>query len=239
MKETRLREDAYIYHKRKQKGEKQKWGEMNRSQRIQYFKDYYLMKTAAGLAAVSIGGWFLAAILAPKTETDLYIAMINSSAAREKEEKLAGELADLLDCKMPEGVILDSSYFIQLDGMDQGTMGTVQKLSAQAYSGDLDMIIADEEEFHYLARQGYFLDLAEILPTNLYSRLSDYVYIDRIEQKNGDTVEYGEHIVYGIYLKGAANFDRLGTGMEKPVAGIVVNTKKESNGVKALKYLTK
>ena len=44
MKKTALDDDAYLYQKREEKTEKEKWSEMNRHQRMQYFLDYYLVK---------------------------------------------------------------------------------------------------------------------------------------------------------------------------------------------------
>lgn len=239
MKETRLQEDAYIYHRKKEMNEKQKWREMNRSEKLQYFKDYYLIKTAAGIAAIGFGVWFLSAVFSPKTETELYIAMINSGAAHEKEAQLTAQLVQLLETESEESIVIDSSYFIQLETMDQGSMGAVQKLAAQAYSKMLDIVIANDEEFDYLAAQGYFLDLAEALPTNLYSRVSDQIYLTRTQETKGETVEYGESTAYGIYLDGFSRFESLGTGLEKPVIGIVSNTAHRKNSVKMLEYLTK
>ena len=95
------------------------------------------------------------------------------------------------------------------------------------------------EKIDYLAAQGYFLDLAEALPTNLYSRVSDRIYLTRTQEARGETVEYGKFTAYGIYLDGFSRFESLGTGLEKPVIGIVANTAHRKNGVKMLEYLTK
>lgn len=239
MKETRLQEEAYIYKKRKGQGEKQKWKELGRREKLQYFKDYYLKKVVIGAVVAGFGIWLLSVMLSPKEETALYIAMINSASLQETEGGIAENLADILECEAADSIVIDSSYFMQLDGMDQGSLGSIQKMSAQAYSGMLDIVIADEEEFHYFARQGYFMDLAEALPTNLYSHLSDYIYLDQMEREEGDSIEYGEKLAYGIYLKDFARFAEMETGMENPVFGIVANTEKRKNAVKTLKYLTK
>lgn len=232
MKETRLQEDAYIYDKRKEKEEKQKWKELSSKERWQYFKDYYLVKTLVIFGVLAFGLWLLSNIFSPKNETDLYIALINSSSTQEREDEMGKALAELLESEAPENVILDSSYFLELEGMDQGSLGTIQKLSAQAYSKMLDIVIAGEEEFHYLAEQGYFMDLAEALPTDLYSKLSDRIYLDRAEETEDEKA-------YGIYLEGLQHFERLGTGMDTPVIGIVANTQRQKSSVRALKYLTK
>lgn len=44
MKETRLQEDAYIYKRREEPDEKQKWKDLDGAGKLQYFKDYYLKK---------------------------------------------------------------------------------------------------------------------------------------------------------------------------------------------------
>lgn len=239
MKETRLQEDAYIYSKREETDEKQKWKNLDRAGKFQYFKDYYLKKLIIGGLAAAGVIWLLVTVLTPEPEMDLYIALINSSAPQEKEELLTGELAALLGSESVENITLDSSYFIHLEEMDQGSLGSIQRLSAQAYTKMVDAVIADEEEFHYFARQGYFMDMAEALPTDLYSRLADNIYLDRMELEKSEGIRYGEDIAYGISLKGFEGFEALETGMENPVLGIVANTEKRENGIKALKYLTR
>lgn len=53
-KKTALDENAAIYQKRTKKTEKEKWSEMDSAQRKQYFVDYYLFKTVAGILAIGI-----------------------------------------------------------------------------------------------------------------------------------------------------------------------------------------
>ena len=178
-------------------------------------------------------GYFLFTVASTEKELDLYVALINSSSTEEKENKVIQALAGLLECESQDDIVLDSSYFIHLDGMDPGSQGAIQRLLTGRDSRKLDLLIAGEEEFHYLVKQGLFMDLAEALPTDVYSRLCDRIYLDASEKASSEAK------AYGIRLEGLRRFEQLGTGMESPVLGIAVNTKNQKNSVKALKYLTK
>lgn len=239
MKETRLQEDAYIYKRREEPDEKQKWKDLDGAGKLQYFKDYYLKKLIIIAIVAVCAGKFLITLLTPAPETDLYAAVINSSAPKEKEDALVETIAGLLESETPEAVVWDSSYFINLEEMDQGSLGAIQRFSAQTYTKMIDIVIADEDEFSYFAKTGCFMDLAEALPTNLYSSLSDDIYLGRTEEENNEGIVYGEETAYGIYLKDSSRFKDIATGIENPVFGIVANTEHEKNVIKTLKYLTK
>ena len=78
-KKTALDDDASIYRKDRSRTEKQKWEEMDKKQRRQYFADYYLRKMlgmAAGIFAVFFLSWHF---LKPADETVLYVAVVDES----------------------------------------------------------------------------------------------------------------------------------------------------------------
>lgn len=233
MKETRLKEDAAIYSKRQDnKSEKEKWSNLSSHEKVQYFKDYYLKFVIAGALILAFIIWFLYSIFKPKPETMLTVTLINSTMTDEASEALASQLSGYLDIDTEkEEIFIDTSLFLDDENPSEATMASEQKMVAYAFSGELDIIIAQEDVFERYAKQGYFINLAEALPSNLYSQFNDIFYMTRTEN---DT----EDIPYGISIAGYERFENLESYIQNPVIGIMANTKHKSNAVDTIQWFT-
>lgn len=233
MKETRLKEDAAIYSKRQDnKSEKEKWSNLSSHEKVQYFKDYYLKFVIAGALILAFIIWFLYSVFKPKPETMLTVTLINSTMTDEASEALASQLSSYLDINTDkEEIFIDTSLFLDDENPSEATMASEQKMVAYAFSGELDIIIAQEDVFERYAKQGYFINLAEALPSNLYSQFNDTFYMTRAEN---DT----EDIPYGISIAGYERFENLESYIQNPVIGIMANTKHKSNAVDTIQWFT-
>lgn len=233
MKETRLKEDAAIYSKRQDnKSEKEKWSNLSSHEKVQYFKDYYLKFVIAGALILAFIIWFLYSIFKPKPETMLTVTLINSTMTDEASEALASQLSGYLDIDTEkQEIFIDTSLFLDDENPSEATMASEQKMVAYAFSGELDIIIAQEDVFERYAKQGYFINLAEALPSNLYSQFNDTFYMTRAEN---DT----EDIPYGISIAGYERFENLESYIQNPVIGIMANTKHKSNAVDTIQWFT-
>lgn len=233
MKETRLKEDAAIYSKRQDsKSEKEKWSNLSSHEKVQYFKDYYLKFVIAGALILAFIIWFLYSIFKPKPETMLTVTLINSTMTDEASEALSSQLSSYLDINTDkEEIFIDTSLFLDDENPSEATMASEQKMVAYAFSGELDIIIAQEDVFERYAKQGYFINLAEALPSNLYSQFNDTFYMTRAEN---DT----EDIPYGISIAGYERFENLESYIQNPVIGIMANTKHKSNAVDTIQWFT-
>lgn len=233
MKETRLKEDAAIYSKRQDnKSEKEKWSNLSSHEKVQYFKDYYLKFVIAGALILAFIIWFLYSIFKPKPETMLTVTLINSTMTDEASEALSSQLSSYLDIDTEkQEIFIDTSLFLDDENPSEATMASEQKMVAYAFSGELDIIIAQEDVFERYAKQGYFINLAEALPSNLYSQFNDTFYMTRAED---DT----EDIPYGISIAGYERFENLESYIQNPVIGIMANTKHKSNAVDTIQWFT-
>lgn len=230
-KETRLNDNADIYAKRNIQSEKQKFREMNTIEKLHYFKDYYLMKLIIIGMIIGISIWIIYTILSPRDETILYTAIVNDSIAPEKTDELTKELETYFNITSPkQNIVIDANFIIDPENITSHTIASEQKLSTYIFAKQIDVIIANEEFFANYARFGYFADLADLLPTNLYSYLSDSFYIS-------DTDENKDLNAYGIYLTDNKKYKELDSILEKPVLGIVVNSKYRNNAVDFIEYL--
>ena len=72
------------------KTEKQKWLEMNKEQRKQYFLDYYLFPVSVAgilIAVAALLGWHF--FLKPQAESVLYVAVVDDSLDEKKHAQMS------------------------------------------------------------------------------------------------------------------------------------------------------
>lgn len=225
MKETRLEESASIYSKQKVQTEKEKWSSMNKRERWEYFKEYYLLKLCVIVALSAFLIYLLIIILGPKNKLIFEAALINSNLEENKSEMLMTDIENLLKPKKREIIMVDDSYYMSGSGQDD--MASEQKLSVCIFANELDIIIADQMNFEKYAKLGYFYDLAELLPTDKYSELTDRLVFAVTETRKEETA-------YGISIEGFKNFEKYDTQIPNPVIGVVSNSQNIKNAMKVL-----
>ena len=229
-KDTRLEESAEIYKKRKNVPEKQKLKDMTRKEKIQYFNDYYRNKTVIGVIILAALVSILYTVFSAKPETILYAAIINDSLDEDKKNELTSDFAEKAQIDLDsKEIIVDSSFFIS-DENPRASMASEQKLMVYTSANDIDVIITDEEQFKHYQSQGFFDDLSENLPEDLYSKLGDSFYL--VNDTKDDSIN-----AYGIYLDGSKVYKETGSVIEKPVIGILANSENKEYGVKFIRYL--
>lgn len=230
MKQTQLNENADIYKQRKEVSEKQKMSEMTTRQKISYFNDYYRNKLIIGLITGGLLVYLIVTIFSPRVDPALNVAIINDILDKERLSTLESDFTTQLGLDpKDEQVLLDSSYYI-MDDMDSASVTSQQRLLTYIAASQIDIIITDEAQFQRYINMGYMENLSERLPTDLYSDLSDSFCVGKAEE---DTVEKA----YGIYLNQSEVYKNLGSVIEQPVIGILINSKNKENSVAFVKYL--
>lgn len=232
LKESALDDNASIYAPREEKSEKQKLKDMNLSEKLSYFKSYYLAKTIIGLVVIGLAVYLIYTIASPKPDTVLDTAIVNYPFSDETVDKITTDMNERLKLDAnKENIMIDASYYLG-SGSDNSeySIGTQQKLSTYMYAGELDVIIAPESLFQSYVTAGFFAKLTDILPTELLTTLSDSIF----ESTTEDTTVAG---AYGIYLDNTDLFKESSNAADRPVLGILVNSKNSDNGVEFLKYL--
>jgi len=239
-KETKLDDSADIYVKREKKTEKQKLSEMSFKEKVDYFKDYYLKACIIGICCVGVFGLFLYQTLSPRPKQILNIAVINDYY-QESQDKLDTFL-DNLDKhynvnKEKQKITYDYSYFITGDG-NGDSANSIQKLYTHVAAKELDVVIADEAIFKHQMQLGYFINLKNFLPDDLYEELSSLYMKDKLtaEYSNNNVADTTEQ-PYGIYLDSSEVFKSSGTILGKPVLGIITSTPNKENAIEFIRYL--
>jgi len=232
LKDSALDDNASIYAPRDEKSEKEKFKEMNFQEKVSYYKSYYLSKTIIGLIILGFAAYFVYTIVSPKPVTVLNAAILNYPFSDEAIDKMTSDMENRLigDNDMEE-VFIDASYYLGSgNDVSEYTMGAQQKLTTYIAAGDIDVIIAPESAFQSYTTAGFFSKLTDLLPTEMITALSDSVF----ESSTSDNPVSG---AYGIYLDKAELFKGASSAADRPVFGIVVNSKNQDNSVDYLKYL--
>ncbi len=228
-KETVLDESASIYQTREEKSEKQKWSEMGKKEKWQYFNEYYRNKLILLIVGVVAGVWLLYSVVGPSVESVLYVAVINDYWNDTASEALELDLKEYVNAHPKwEEVIIDDSYYFQGDSSTDASQ-YVQKLAAYIFAGDIDIIVANEEQFEVYATQDYFSNLQEILPADLYDLVEDSLVYYTSEND-------GKTLPVGIRLGDSKVYASMNNYQESPLLGIMGNSDYIENAVAAVRY---
>lgn len=228
-KETVLEESASIYQKREPKSEKQKWAEMDRRERWEYFKDYYRKKVIWGIIGVIAVCSLVYSIFGPSVEQVLYVAVINDYWGDAAQRALEDDLEMILETDPKwEEVYVDDTYFFSDNSSD--AYSYVQKLAAFIFAGDVDLLVSDEPQYEVYATQDYFLDLEEVLPADLYAEVQEYLVYYTSESD-------GVSRPVGIRLGESSVFRSLGGYQEDPVMGILANSEYVDHAIAMIRHL--
>lgn len=195
------------------KSEVRKWPEMDRQQKIQYLKDYYLLPAVGVILLIAVAVSLIWHVARPRTENLLYAAVID----------------EFLDEKKLAQVTADMSNLLGADGKRK----TVQ----------IDVVILDRELFEEYAGYGYFESLDEVTEEDLekkyvesYQYAAGYKEDDEVSFEDHETGQ-GEVKPYGISLSGDNRFTEMSEYIKDPVFAVAVGTKNPENALKFLEYL--
>jgi hypothetical protein len=232
LKDSTLDDNASIYAPREEKTEKQKLKEMNFKEKVAYLRDYYLLKTIVCLAVLGIAVYFIYTVVTPRPVTLLDTTIINYTLSDDTINKMTEDMNTVL-VKNPkkENIVIDASFYLG-NGNDNSeyTMGSIQKLQTYIYTGEIDVMIAPESVFQSYATTGVFSKLTDVLPTDLLTSFSDSLF-------NSTTEDNTVPGAYGVYLDNTSLFKNISNPSDRPVLGILVNSKHQDNGVEYIKYL--
>ena len=196
-KKTVLNDEAALYSHREDVSEKEKWQNLTGRERWQYFKDYYLAKIVVTILVLAVIGSILHTMLTPKPEVVLSVAVINDSMYYQTYEEVQKEFDALLALDTEtQKTLFDTGYSFENDYQ------AFQKFAIYNAVGDLDVTIMPLSVFETYAPQSFFSSVAELLPTDLYMSLSEYLLETKLRDDDGTMIPDSE-TVFGIRLESA------------------------------------
>ena len=138
------------------------------SKKLEYFKDYYLLKTILVLAVLGLLGslimnWF------SKKEIVLYVTLVNFNLIQESSDGLIAPFAEENINTKKEEIFLDSSSYISSDSNEinfiKYSYEDEQRLFSMVMTGDLDLFISGGDVIARYAEQQWFEDLDTVIRT--------------------------------------------------------------------------
>ena len=219
------------------KSEVRKWPEMNRQQKIQYLKDYYLFPAVVALVLIAAAVSLIWHVARPRTENLLYAAVIDESLAEKKLTQVTEDMSDLLGADGKRKTVqIDDSFYIK--------DGALDKLQVYLHSRQIDAVILDRTLFEEYAGYGYFESLDEVTEEDLekkygeaYQYAAGYKEDEEVSFEDHETGQ-GEVKPYGISLSGNNRFTEMSEYIRNPVFAVAVGAKNPENALKFLEYLT-
>lgn len=142
------------------KSEVRKWPEMDRQQKIQYLKDYYLLPAVGVILLIAVAVSLIWHVARPRTENLLYAAVIDESLDEKKLAQVTADMSNLLGADGKRKTVqIDDSFYVK--------DGALDKLQVYLHSQQIDVVILDRELFEEYAGYGYFESLDEVTEEDL------------------------------------------------------------------------
>ncbi|HHX11936.1 MAG TPA: hypothetical protein GX731_03880 [Clostridiales bacterium] len=231
-KKSVLDDNAEIYKIKKKKTEKEKLKDLSPKGRITYLWEYYRFHALGVILALAIIFYIVYGIANPDAETIFYAALINNTIDKEAIDEVSKEFSDALQLNPDtESIMFNTSlYFGNELEYNVSNATSRQVLATYVAAQEVDVIIAPESEFKSYAYNGYFDRISSQLPTDLYTKLSDYFYFS-------DQEDDPKKNVYGIYLTDTELYTNHAVNADPYILGIVANSEHKGNSIEFLRYL--
>lgn len=189
VKKSVMNDESEIYNRDRYDGlEKNAFKEMNRKDKLQYFKDYYLKFVLIGIGVLCVASVIIYGMTRPvKEKFTIYCAMLDGAY-------MNPDMMDLYKGDLGEYMVKDNDYIgsrnvekmvfkTYTDSVEDGL-----DLSGKFEKHQIDVLIMNRQSFNSYAKEGRLLSLKDNLPDDLYKAIKgDIVKVDNAE----DDKEYG------------------------------------------------
>lgn len=209
---------------------------MNRQQKIQYLKDYYLFPAVGVVVLIAVVVSLVWHVARPRTENLLYATVIDESLDEKKLAQVTSDMSDLLGADGKRKTVqIDDSFYIK--------DGALDKLQVYLHSQQIDVVILDRTLFEEYAGYGYFESLDEVTGEDLEKKYGE-TYQYAAGYKDDDEVSFEDHETgqgevkpYGLSLSGDNRFTEMSEYIKDPVFAVAVGSKNPENALEFLDYL--
>lgn len=237
-RKTSLDENASIYSKRDEdESERSKWSRMDSKQKWVHFKTYYLRFVVIGCFVLALAAFFIYKDVIRKTEVIYRSAILNEITTEIPLNAFSDGFTESMNIDPDRNLSSFHLYYTNSDLANQvgATVSSdLTQVSSMIYAGTLDSIIAGREEFDGYQEKGFFTDISELLSEEQMRMLEDRLYIP-------DNPDNGQQHAYGVYLDQSEVYQQMfadgGGIVEKPILGVLFNSKKKEVSKQLLYYL--
>lgn len=236
-KGVRLDENAEIYKQREKQSEKQKLKDMSLGKKVEYIWEYYRIHGLIIGLVIALVIYLIYVALNPAPISVFEAAIIDSPMVEETWTEFGDEFSDHLGIDPEKQVITLNTNYAFGSSIDY-SVNMRQVLMARISANEIDVIIAPESEFISYAKNGYFKDLAEQIPTDIYSKITDQLFLsDTVVEGYEITPEDEEVNAYGIYINDTTFFQENSYSEDPYILGIMGNSDHTENTLEFIRYL--
>lgn len=230
-KQTALDDNADIYKSRDNSFGKKDIRALSGKQRLEYFRDYYLIKVLIALAVLVCAGALLDTMVFHPSRCVLAVTLVGEKGFPETEE-MNKAMTEYLSVSSKNDYVVVENYDLEDYQMN---MAYVTKAAA----GSIDVVICTKKYFEEEAARGMFADLREVLPEALYDQLQGQIVegqeMDEVDD-DGKIVSWHDPCPYGIDISGSAKLSEFGDAGGDAVLGIARGAQNTENALKALEF---
>lgn len=231
-KKTTLGDDSLLYQKRDNSLGKKDISNLSKVEKLGYFKDYYLKFVIVILIAVIAIGHLIYSTTLGRSVTLASVVCIDDAYMAESDT-LSGILKEYLGSTRKQDFVSVSNYSV--DDYQQN-MAYVTQLT----TGSIDLIICSEEYFEQGCNRGYFADLSEYLPEEMYTELKDQILEGSfaVTDDEGEVLSYEDPLPHGISLKGTSRYTEFGGMLDDAILCVTATSSNPENTLKVLSWFT-
>lgn len=190
------------------KQEHKKVKDMTIKGKLKYFWDYYKIHTIVGIIVAFGLVIFVRDIIRGNRPVYLDAIMINTILDYNDPNTIGDDFAEYANVDLDVyNLSIDSSASMALEGGDQMSMATAQKIMALFQAKSLDVLVAPEEIIDFYSSEDVFGDMNNYLSSDKIKLLKDNgfpIYYSKNEE--GVTFPAGFYISESEYLKNKSEY---------------------------------
>lgn len=233
-KKTTLGDDSLLYQKRDDSLGKKDISNLSKLEKLGYFKDYYLKFVIVIIIIAACAIHLLYSTTIGRSVTLASVVCVDDAYLSESDS-LSETLKDYLGSERKKDFVSVANYSI--DDYQQN-MAYVTQLT----TGTVDLIICTKDYFEQGCNRGYFADLHEFLPEEMYAALEDQILEGSyaVTDDEGEVLSYDEPLPHGISLTGTTKYTEFGGMLESEDAVLCVTatSTNQENTLKVLSWFT-
>lgn len=221
------------------KGERDKLKDLTFKQKLEYFKDYYLLGTVVVIICVAA---LIALIISVKNNT--FITYANITVVNGDLKKADNFKADMqkhfkLDGKSKRIVLSTDNIFRSSD--PEVTAYTTEKIFANMMAHDIDLYIGLFDDVSYFAKSKCFYDLETYFSEEELAKIKEKyeLYYYETTMYDEDDEPYLGKMAIGIIITDSWICEASGMTLDEPILCIPASGRRDNNTKKVIDYILK
>lgn len=230
-KKTALDDDSLLYQKRDESFGKKDISGLNKKEKAGYFKDYYLKKVIIAVIAIALIASIINTTVFNRQEMLLGVAFVDTACVADPEG-LNDYLKDALE-------ITGKNDYLDLSNYNLDDYSSQIRFTTLTASNAIDIIFCDEANFEKYSGLGYFADLSQFLPADLYEKVKDRILLSSEVKtdENNNVIETYPAAPHGIDISGNALYKEYGGTADHVIIGVMANAEHTDNIIRTIEHL--